>query len=135
MRREAAKKRRLKPLRKLFAEVPRLIKELKPCLLMSPITVAMLLDPEVYTFDLVVFDGLTQIAPEEAAGAIVRGVQTIIVGDKMRLPPAFLRGGRRRERRRRNTSESEAGRVFDSILRRVRGAESEGVALALSQPR
>ena len=124
LRREAAKKRRLKPLRKLFAEVPRLITELKPCLLMSPITVAMLLDPEVYTFDLVVFDEASQIAPEEAAGAIVRGVQTIIVGDKMQLPPTrFFEvvGGESGDE---ETSEAETGRVFDSILE-----ECEGLSL------
>ena len=123
LRREAAKKRRLKPLRKLFAEIPRLITELKPCLLMSPITVSLLLDPNVYHFDLVVFDEASQIAPEEAAGAILRGAQTIIVGDKQQLPPtrffAVVGGDTDDE-----DGDEDTGRVFDSILE-----ESEGLSL------
>ena len=128
LRREAAKKRRIKPLRKIFAEAPRLITELKPCLLMSPITVSLLLDPDVYKFDLVVFDEASQIAPEEAAGAIMRGTQTIIVGDKQQLPPTrFFTvvgseigdgvGGD-------EDGEEESGRIFDSILE-----ECEGLSL------
>lgn len=120
LRREAAKKRRLKSLRKLFAEIPRLITELKPCLLMSPVTVSMLLDPAVYTFDLVIFDEASQIAPEEAAGAIMRGRQTIIVGDKMQLPPTrFFEvvGGELDD----ETDGEETGRTFDSILEECEG--------------
>ncbi len=123
LRREAAKKRRLKPLRKLFAETARLITELKPCLLMSPVTVSMLLDPTVFKFDLVIFDEASQIAPEEAAGAIMRGTQTIIVGDQQQLPPTrfFTVVGSDEED---ETSEDESGRVFESILE-----ESEGLNL------
>ena len=75
LRREGAKKRRLKPLRQLLAEIPRLITDVKPCLMMSPLSVATLIDPHVFKFDLVIFDEASQIAPEEAAGAIVRGAQ------------------------------------------------------------
>ncbi len=124
LRREAAKKRRLKPLRKLFAEIPRLITELKPCLLMSPITVSLLLDPNVYRFDLVVFDEASQIAPEEAAGAILRGTQTIIVGDKQQLPPTrffAVVGGESGDD---DSGDEDSGRIFDSILE-----ESEGLSL------
>ncbi len=123
LRREAAKKRRLKPLRKLFAEIPRLITELKPCLLMSPITVSLLLDPDVYKFDLVVFDEASQIAPEEAAGAIMRGTQTIVVGDKQQLPPTrfFAVVGSEIDD---EDGDEAAGRIFDSILE-----ECEGVSL------
>lgn len=123
LRREAAKKRRIKPLRKLFAEIPRLITELKPCLLMSPITVSLLLDPNVYHFDLVVFDEASQIAPEEAAGAILRSTQTIIVGDKQQLPPTrffAVVGGETDD----DGDDEDGGRLFDSILE-----ESEGLSL------
>jgi hypothetical protein len=87
LRREGAKKRRLKPLRQLLAEIPRLITDVKPCLMMSPLSVATLIDPHVFKFDLVIFDEASQIAPEEAAGAIVRGAQVIIGGDTKQLPP------------------------------------------------
>jgi hypothetical protein len=81
LRREGAKKRRLKPLRQLLAEISRLITDVKPCLMMSPLSVATLIDPHVFKFDLVIFDEASQIAPEEAAGAIMRGAQVIIGGD------------------------------------------------------
>lgn len=124
LRREAAKKRRIKPLRKLFAEIPSLITDLKPCLLMSPITVSMLLDPNVFKFDLVIFDEASQIAPEEAAGAIMRGTQTIIVGDKQQLPPTrfFTVVGSDEEEA--SAEDDDSGRVFESILE-----ESEGLNL------
>jgi very-short-patch-repair endonuclease len=87
LRREMNKKRRIKPLRRLFGEIPGLILRLRPCLMMSPLTVSQLLDPELFKFDLVIFDEASQIHPEEAVGAIIRATQTIIVGDKHQLPP------------------------------------------------
>jgi len=87
LRRELNKKRRLKPLRRLFGEVPELILSLRPCLMMSPLTVSQLLNPELFYFDLVVFDEASQIHPEEAVGAIIRAKQVIIVGDRHQLPP------------------------------------------------
>jgi very-short-patch-repair endonuclease len=87
LRRESNKKRRIKPLRILFAEIPGLILRLRPCLMMSPLTVSQLLDPDKYLFDLVVFDEASQIHTEEAVGAIMRGKQVIVVGDRHQLPP------------------------------------------------
>lgn len=87
LRREINKKRRIKPLRVLFSEIPGLVLRLRPCLMMSPLTVSQLLDPNKYLFDLVVFDEASQIHPEEAVGAILRGKQVIVVGDRHQLPP------------------------------------------------
>jgi len=87
LRREINKKRRIKPLRVLFSEIPGLILRLRPCLMMSPLTVSQLVDPEKFKFDLVVFDEASQIHPEEAVGAIIRGTQVIVVGDRHQLPP------------------------------------------------
>jgi very-short-patch-repair endonuclease len=87
LRREINKKRRIKPLRVLFSEIPGLILRLRPCLMMSPLTVSQLVDPEKFKFDLVVFDEASQIHPEEAIGAILRGSQVIVVGDRHQLPP------------------------------------------------
>ncbi|CAG0931679.1 hypothetical protein TFLX_02230 [Thermoflexales bacterium] len=114
LRREGAKKRRLKPLRQLLAEIPRLITDVKPCLMMSPLSVATLIDPRVFKFDVVIFDEASQIAPEEAAGAIMRGAQVIIGGDAKQLPPTrffSVIGSDDADA----TSEA-AGRVFESIL-------------------
>lgn len=85
--RETEKRRRLKPLRKLFQEIPTLLLTLKPCLLMSPLSVSQFLEPERYQFDTVLFDEASQICPEDAVGAIFRGSQVIIVGDREQLPP------------------------------------------------
>ena len=80
-------KKRPKPLRWLFGNIPNLIQELKPCLLMSPITVSQLLDPSKFSFDLVIFDEASQICAEDAIGAIYRGKQVVVAGDRHQLPP------------------------------------------------
>jgi len=114
LRREGAKKRRLKPLRQLLAEIPRLIADVKPCLMMSPLSVATLIDPHVFKFDLVIFDEASQIAPEEAAGAIMRGAQVIIGGDTKQLPPTRFFSVIGSDDA--DATAEEEGRVFESIL-------------------
>ncbi len=85
--REGQKKRRVKPLRKLFSEIPHLIQELKPCLMMSPLSVAKYLGKSPFEFDLVIFDEASQILPADAIGSILRGKQLIVAGDEKQLPP------------------------------------------------
>ena len=75
------------PLRKLFKSIPELLLTLKPCLMMSPLSVAYFLDAESYKFDMVIFDEASQIFPQDAIGAIMRGKQVIIAGDTKQLPP------------------------------------------------
>jgi len=87
LRREYNKKRRIMPLRKLFYEISNLVQALKPCLMMSPLTVSQHLDPNLYHFDLVVFDEASQIPPEYAMGAFLRANQVIVAGDRQQLPP------------------------------------------------
>lgn len=87
LRRELNKKRRLKPLRRLFAEIPELILNLRPVMMMSPLTVSQLLDPELHRFDVVIFDEASQIPPGHAIGAFIRAGQAIVVGDRHQLPP------------------------------------------------
>lgn len=92
LRRQALLKRRHRPLRKLFPAIRNLLPLLKPCLLMSPLSVASYLSPDTFRFDLVIFDEASQIPPEEAVGAIVRGQQVVIAGDPKQLPPtSFFR--------------------------------------------
>jgi len=87
LRKEMQKKKRLKPLRRIFSEIPHLLQELKPCLLMSPLSVASFLGGSPYAFDLVIFDEASQIPPADAIGAILRGKLVIVVGDDKQLPP------------------------------------------------
>ena len=84
---EAQKRRRIKPLRKLFEEIPQLIQELKPCLLMSPLSVASYMGTSPYHFDVVIFDEASQIPPADAIGSILRGDGLIVAGDNKQLPP------------------------------------------------
>lgn len=84
---ENAKHRGFMPLRKLFAKIPNLLLTLKPCLMMSPLSVSYFLEKESYAFDLVIFDEASQLFPEDAIGAISRAKQIIIVGDPKQLPP------------------------------------------------
>ena len=85
--REAAKKTRHKSIRRLFSEIPNLLPRLKPCLLMSPMSVAQYLPATGRRFDLVVFDEASQIGTHDAIGALARGSQVVIVGDSRQLPP------------------------------------------------
>jgi very-short-patch-repair endonuclease len=85
--REAVKKRRHMPLRNLFERIPNLIRLLKPCLMMSPISVSQFLIPGSLQFDLVVFDEASQIYTEDAISSIYRGNQLVVAGDPKQLPP------------------------------------------------
>ena len=87
LKKELGKKRRIMPLRKLFRQIPNLLLKLKPCLMMSPLSVSYFLETEAYNFDMVIFDEASQIFPEDAIGAIFRGAQVIIAGDSKQLPP------------------------------------------------
>lgn len=64
----------------------------KRCWMMSPISLAHLLDPQIFDrygipFDLVIFDEASQIRVPEGLLAMAFGRQVIIVGDKNQLPP------------------------------------------------
>ena len=86
LRREARKKRRHLPVRVLLSRIPNLLSELKPCLMMSPLTVSHFLSP-THTFDLVVFDEASQVPPQDAINCIYRGSQLVVAGDSRQLPP------------------------------------------------
>lgn len=79
--------RRAMPIRKLFNEIPTLLRRMCPCMLMSPISVAQYIDPSFPKFDLVIFDEASQIPTGEAVGALARGENVIVVGDPKQLPP------------------------------------------------
>ncbi|WP_372518636.1 DUF4011 domain-containing protein [Candidatus Ruminimicrobiellum ovillum] len=81
-----------KSLRQIIRSVPKLFLELKPCLMMSPSTVAQLLDPNIFHFDVVVFDEASQLTTEDCIGSIIRGSKLVVTGDTKQLPPtSFFR--------------------------------------------
>jgi very-short-patch-repair endonuclease len=87
LRREIGKKMRHIPVRQLLSRIPKLLPRLKPCVLMSPLSVAQYLEPSHPAFDVVIFDEASQIPVWDAVGAIARGTQLIVVGDPKQLPP------------------------------------------------
>ena len=86
VRREALKKRRHLPVRALLASLPTVLPKIKPCLMMSPLSVSHFLTPDM-VFDLVVFDEASQVPPEDAVNCIYRGRQLVVAGDPKQLPP------------------------------------------------
>lgn len=85
--REIARQRGHSPLRRTLRNAGAAIRAIKPCFLMSPLTVAQLLEGSSPSFDLVIFDEASQLPPEDAVGAIARGRQLVVVGDPKQLPP------------------------------------------------
>lgn len=88
LRREMNKKRRHLSIRQLIQSTGRAIQEIKPVLMMSPMSVATYLDPSAIEFDLVIFDEASQIKVPDAVGAILRAKQVIVVGDTQQMPPS-----------------------------------------------
>ena len=84
---EISKQRAHIPIRQLMLRAGYAIQGLKPCFMMSPMSVAQFLAPGKLSFDLVVLDEASQLRPEEALGAVARGGQLVIVGDPKQLPP------------------------------------------------
>jgi very-short-patch-repair endonuclease len=87
IRQELGKKKAHIPVRSLLKRASNSIQALKPCFMMSPMSVAQYLEPGKVTFDLIIMDEASQIRPEDALGAIARGTTLVVVGDPKQLPP------------------------------------------------
>ena len=87
LKREFEKKRRHLPIRQLTSKAGNAIQAIKPVFMMSPLSIATFIPPNSVEFDLVIFDEASQVKPVDAFGAIIRGKQTIVVGDSKQLPP------------------------------------------------
>ncbi|WP_143065812.1 DUF4011 domain-containing protein [Lachnobacterium bovis] len=85
---EEDKKTKQKSIRQLLEETRELVQEIKPCFLMSPLSVSTFLTAKDIEFDVVIFDEASQIFPQDALGAIYRGKQLIVVGDSKQMPPS-----------------------------------------------
>jgi len=84
---EFAKKKRHRPIRRLMQDAGNALQAIKPVFMMSPLSVAAYIPPGSVHFDMVVFDEASQVRPVDAFGAILRGEQSIVVGDSRQLPP------------------------------------------------
>lgn len=84
---EFNRKRGHMPIRALMTKAGGLIQKIKPCFLMSPLSIAQYLDPRSTRFDVIIFDEASQVRPEDAVGALLRGKQVVVMGDSKQLPP------------------------------------------------
>lgn len=91
LRREETKKRQHLPIRRLLNDqqkgVHTLTQILKPCWMMSPLSVSQYIDPHVIHFDTLIFDEASQLRTEDVVSAILRSNQVIVIGDRKQLPP------------------------------------------------
>ncbi|MFK0216232.1 DUF3320 domain-containing protein [Streptomyces sp. NPDC090298] len=86
IKREAEKKTRHMPVRELLGRTREVVQSIKPCFMMSPLTVSQHLPPD-FAFDVVIFDEASQVRPSDAINCIYRGRSLIVAGDDKQLPP------------------------------------------------
>lgn len=84
--REVGKKRH-PAIRAIVRRTAPAILAIKPCWLMSPLSISQYIEEAAPIFDVVIFDEASQVCPEDAICAIARGKQLIVVGDNKQLPP------------------------------------------------
>jgi very-short-patch-repair endonuclease len=84
---EIAKQKRFVPVRTLLAQAGKSIQVLKPCFMMSPLSLAKFMKAGSLSFDILVIDEASQMRPEDALGAMLRSKQIVVVGDQKQLPP------------------------------------------------
>lgn len=119
---EVNKVRNIKPIRKLLELAGPAVQALKPVFMMSPLSVAQFLAPDVLDFDLLVIDEASQIKPVDALGAIARSKQIVVVGDDKQLPPTSFFS--------KMTSEGPTDQEDDEdavVLDQVKAAELESI--------
>ena len=89
---EINKQKRHYPVRDVVHRAGRALVELKPCWMMSPLSIAQYLAAGTVRFDLCIIDEASQMPPENAIGALLRATKAMIVGDTNQLPPtSFFR--------------------------------------------
>jgi superfamily I DNA and/or RNA helicase len=74
------------PVAHLLAKTAPVAQAIKPCFMMSPLSVSQFLSPDMH-FDVVIFDEASQVRPSDAVNALYRGSAMIVAGDQKQLPP------------------------------------------------
>ncbi|MFI1383025.1 DUF3320 domain-containing protein [Embleya sp. NPDC020886] len=86
IKQQAELKRRHMPVRELLGRTREVVRLIKPCFMMSPLTVSQFLPPD-YHFDVVIFDEASQVRPADAINCVYRAGSLIVAGDEKQLPP------------------------------------------------
>ncbi|GET42597.1 DUF4011 domain-containing protein [Microseira wollei] len=116
LKKEETKKRQHLPIRKLLNDrqkgIQNLAKILKPCWMMSPLSVSQYIDPNVIHFDVLIFDEASQLRTEDVISSIIRANQVIVIGDRKQLPPTsfFSTGDSEKD------ADDEDDASYESIL-------------------
>lgn len=88
LRHELELKRPRTPIRDVVHRAGGAMQALKPVWMMSPTSAAQYIRPDTLKFDLLVVDEASQMRPEFALSAVLRGAQFVVVGDANQLPPS-----------------------------------------------
>lgn len=107
--------------RRMIRQAGGALQALMPCFMMSPLSVAQFIEPGGIKFDLVIFDEASQVLPEDAIGALLRGHQFVVVGDAMQLPPStqFSVGTQELDAEIGTEDENESVEIEESILEKA----------------
>jgi very-short-patch-repair endonuclease len=114
LRRQAGLRSRHLPFRELMRRAPDAVTAVKPCWMASPLAVSQILGDNRQHFDVVVFDEASQVLPEDAIAAILRGRSLVVAGDPHQLPPTQFFAADRGEEQ--GAGEAEDTEGFESIL-------------------
>ncbi len=121
---EAAREREHRPVRTLLECTGDATLAVKPCFMMSPLTVSQFLPPDL-RFDVVIVDEASQVRPGDAVSSVYRASSLILAGDQRQLPPAgcmFGSGGADDGDDRPPDADDEDTADFESVLDLAQGA-------------
>lgn len=93
------------------------IQAVKPCFMMSPLSVAQYLANKEIRFDVVIFDEASQVLPADSLGTLLRGRQAVIMGDSKQLPPTIFF-----EKKEEGSSDAATPRDMESLLNLCRAS-------------
>jgi len=88
LRNEFTKQAKHLPIRRLLSRSGRAVVAMKPCFMMSPLSLAKFLSSRSMNFDLLVIDEASQMKPEDSLGGLLRAKKVVVVGDPNQLPPS-----------------------------------------------
>lgn len=113
--REAQKKKKHMPVRTLIEWSRHVTLAIKPCFMMSPLSVSQFLPADI-KFDVVIFDEASQVSPADAINCIYRGAALILAGDQRQLPPTSFFGAGNADDDEEWSEESDDSADFESVL-------------------
>ncbi len=116
---EAEKQRKHMPVRDLLGRTREVAQAIKPCFMMSPLSVSQFLPPEM-AFDVVIFDEASQVRPADAISSIYRGRQLVVAGDQKQLPPTSF--FERMDDGDDDTWDEDEPDQFESVLDKCKGS-------------